>query len=122
MISRGIRAMRRFFSVTPENEMGKKVYKICITGGPCSGKTTVMNYLKEKFEPQFLVYSLPEVATMLVTSGVNIIPNQFTEDEHFKFTVRQSVIPGKIRAFPVSDGGLLYFNCSRRGERRDPLD
>lgn len=68
---------------------GKKnnVYKICITGGPCSGKTTGMNYIRQRFSPQYLVYSVPEVATMAVSAGVNIIPSSFEEEEHLTFTV-----------------------------------
>lgn len=65
------------------------VYKICITGGPCSGKTTGMNYIRQRFSPNYIVYNVPEVATMAVTAGVNIIPSSFTEESHKKFTVNK---------------------------------
>lgn len=68
------------------------VFKICITGGPCSGKTTGMNYIRQRFSPKYIVYCVPEVATMAVQSGVNIIPSSFSEEDHKKFVVRDKKI------------------------------
>ena len=75
------------------NEDGSehKIYKICLTGGPCAGKTSSMNYLKEKFSPEFIVYVLPEVAATTVGSGVTIIPSEFTPETHKIFTVSRSL-------------------------------
>jgi len=70
-------------SVKREN----KVYKICLTGGPCSGKTTSINYIRERFSPNFIVYAVPELATQLANSGINIIPKFFTAEDHEYFTV-----------------------------------
>jgi nicotinamide riboside kinase len=64
----------------------KKVYKICITGGPCSGKTTSMAKIVETFASEFTVYTLPEVATMTFSSGVTIIPTEFSNESHRVFT------------------------------------
>lgn len=71
------------------NEDGSehKIYKVCLTGGPCAGKTSSMNYLKEKFSPEFIVYVLPEVAATTVGAGVTIIPSEFTPQTHKVFTV-----------------------------------
>lgn len=63
-----------------------RVYKIVLTGGPCAGKTTSLNYLKEKLTPQFQVYILPEMAATTFGSGVTIIPSEFTPDNHVVFT------------------------------------
>lgn len=63
-----------------------KVYKIAITGGPCSGKSTSMKALVDKFSSDFKVFTLPECATMIVKAGVTIIPSEFTEDTHTVFT------------------------------------
>jgi thymidylate kinase len=63
-----------------------KIFKICLTGGPCAGKTSSMNFLKEKLSPFFIVYVLPEVAATTVHSGVTIIPSEFTPATHQIFT------------------------------------
>jgi thymidylate kinase len=72
------------------NEDGSehKIYKICLTGGPCAGKTSSMNYLKEKLSATHIVYVLPEVAATTVGAGVTIIPSEFTPATHKVFTVR----------------------------------
>lgn len=62
--------------------MSNKVYKVVLTGGPCSGKTTAMSTIKQYFSDDFVVYTLPEVATMTITSGVNIIPTNYTPYTH----------------------------------------
>ena len=64
----------------------QKVFKICLTGGPCSGKTTSLTRIMETFSPEFMIYTLPEVATMTFSSGVTIIPSEFTEENHKMFT------------------------------------
>lgn len=47
-----------------------RVRKICITGGPCAGKTTGLNYLAEKLKERgFAVYIVPEAATTLFMGG-----------------------------------------------------
>ncbi|CAK82406.1 unnamed protein product (macronuclear) [Paramecium tetraurelia] len=47
-----------------------RVRKICITGGPCAGKTTGLNYLAEKLKERgFSVYIVPEAATTLFMGG-----------------------------------------------------
>ncbi|MCL5733308.1 MAG: AAA family ATPase, partial [Patescibacteria group bacterium] len=48
--------------------------EIVITGGPCSGKTTGMNYLEEKLADKgFRSLMVPEVATMIILSGLRDI-------------------------------------------------
>jgi len=86
--SKRIAEVARFAPLNTVNQTGDKikVYLFCITGGPCAGKTTSMQYLAEKFSPKFKVYTLPEVATMTVQTGVNIIPSEFTPDTHTAFT------------------------------------
>ena len=64
----------------------QKVYKICLTGGPCSGKTTSLARLVQHFSHEFVVYTVPEVATMTFSSGVSIIPSEFTNENHKSFT------------------------------------
>lgn len=47
-----------------------KVFKIALTGGPCSGKTEALKYLKNKLVPLGVeVFTLSETATELIKSG-----------------------------------------------------
>lgn len=49
------------------------IKKIVLTGGPCAGKTTALNYLAEKLSDYgFSVFTVPELATMLINAGVNL--------------------------------------------------
>lgn len=49
----------------------KKIYKIVITGGPCSGKSTALSWVQENFSKQgYTVIIVAESATELILSGV----------------------------------------------------
>lgn len=51
--------------------MSKQIHTIAITGGPCAGKTTAINYLQRKLEDfGFTVIVVSEVATELINSGL----------------------------------------------------
>lgn len=52
--------------------MGEKIiYKVVITGGPCAGKTTALNHIKEAFEKRgYTPIFCPETATELISGGV----------------------------------------------------
>ncbi len=63
-----------------------KIFKICLTGGPCAGKTTASSILKERLGEKYILYFLPEVAATTVLSGVVIIPSEFTPTTHKVFT------------------------------------
>ena len=58
---------KRFYYEGREN----KVFQICITGGPCAGKTTALAEIGEMF-PDHIVYSLPELATLVMTAGQSL--------------------------------------------------
>jgi len=47
----------------------KKLFKICVTGGPCSGRTTAISRLKERFADDFVVYTVPDVIAMAQSAG-----------------------------------------------------
>lgn len=72
----------------------KDLIKICLTGGPCAGKTTSLSKIIETFAPQFAVYTVPELATITFSSGVTIIPASFTEDDSRRFNA--SIIQAQI--------------------------
>ena len=48
-----------------------EITKIVITGGPCAGKTTAMNWIQHHFTRMgYTVLFIPETATELITGGV----------------------------------------------------
>jgi len=50
-----------------------KIHKIVLTGGPCAGKTTCMTQLAARLnERGFLVYIVPEAATLLLGGGISL--------------------------------------------------
>ena len=52
-----------------------KIYLVCVTGGPCAGKTTALAEITEMF-PEHIVYTLPELATLVVTAGQSLDHSQ----------------------------------------------
>ena len=49
----------------------KKINKIVLTGGPCAGKTTALNWINNYFsERGYAVLFVPETATELISNGV----------------------------------------------------
>ena len=58
--------------ITLEAEKEKqKIIKIVLTGGPCAGKTTAMNWIQNFFQKQgYKVLFIPETATELITGGL----------------------------------------------------
>ena len=49
------------------------IYRICLTGGPCAGKTTALATLTEILTKRgFTVLQVPEAATMMMKGGCMI--------------------------------------------------
>ena len=49
------------------------IYRVCLTGGACAGKTTALASLGEKLTKfGFNVLQVPEAATLMMKSGVFI--------------------------------------------------
>jgi predicted ATPase len=59
-------------SVQQVLEAKHKVYRICLTGGPCAGKSTMLSAMQAKLPQRtgFRVMCVPEAATLLVTGGM----------------------------------------------------
>lgn len=54
-----------------KGEKDKKIAKIVLTGGPCAGKSTAMNWIQNFFQKQgYAVIFIPETATELITGGI----------------------------------------------------
>lgn len=68
------------------NDTKKKIYRFCITGGPCAGKSTCFSMLMERFSPRYKVFVCPEIASLTINGGVTIHPDKFTPRTHANFT------------------------------------
>ena len=57
--------------VSPNKKNKKQVYKIVITGGPCSGKSTALSWLQAEFTKKgYMVLFVPETASELILGGI----------------------------------------------------
>eukprot|EP01017_Pseudomicrothorax_dubius_P004048 TRINITY_DN1072_c0_g1_i1.p2 TRINITY_DN1072_c0_g1~~TRINITY_DN1072_c0_g1_i1.p2 ORF type:complete len:494 (+),score=140.30 TRINITY_DN1072_c0_g1_i1:36-1484(+) len=62
------------------------IFKICITGGPCAGKTSALSFLNEKLsERGFKVFTVPETPTLTMQGGGMIIMGNLTQDKIIRF-------------------------------------
>lgn len=67
-------------------EKKQVIYKICLTGGPCAGKTTALVSLKDRLnERGFKVFMVPEVPTMTMNGGGMIIMEGLKKEKIYKF-------------------------------------
>ena len=64
----------------------KPVFRICITGGPCSGKSTslvkMQNILADK---GWRVFTVPEAATLMMKAGIIIQNKKLTTSQSMTF-------------------------------------
>jgi predicted ATPase len=65
--------------------------KIVLTGGPCSGKTTVLQALKEEFYDQIMI--VPEVATILLEGGFPIPGKHLEWSEDWQAAFQSAILP-----------------------------
>ena len=50
------------------------VYRLCLTGGPCAGKTSSLDHLTKALTARgFDVYCCPEVPTILLNGGCRCV-------------------------------------------------
>ena len=77
----------------------KSVYKIVLTGGPCSGKTTALAELREAFSKDFAVYTVPEVATTAITAGVALAPGNLTPEQSLELNGAVCQLQVDLEAF-----------------------
>lgn len=62
------------------------IYRICLTGGPCAGKTTALTYLQHVLSQKgFRVFCVPEAATLLMKGGAMINVGTFAFNQAVKF-------------------------------------
>ena len=72
------------------NKKQIRVHKICITGGPCGGKTTGIAYLSEKLKEIYNIGVLvvPEAATLMCKAGCMIRTNEYQTNGAVDFQYR----------------------------------
>eukprot|EP00668_Euglena_longa_P017259 GGOE01021632.1.p1 GENE.GGOE01021632.1~~GGOE01021632.1.p1 ORF type:complete len:579 (-),score=203.62 GGOE01021632.1:244-1947(-) len=59
---------------TPQTVEGRRpnIFKVCLTGGPCAGKTTVLSTIMSHFQAKSIrTFAVPEAATILITGGLS---------------------------------------------------
>ncbi len=62
--------------------LDNQVPMIVLTGGPCAGKTSVLSFLTQKLsEMGYTVFTLPEMASLILNVGVNPISAGLTTKE-----------------------------------------
>jgi DNA replication protein DnaC len=62
------------------------VTRICLTGGPCAGKTTIMASISQDLSQLgYRVLIVPEAATILMKGGAMIVSSSFTEQQGLMF-------------------------------------
>lgn len=97
-----------------------KIWKIVVTGGPCAGKTTALNTIKDKLTKKgFKVILVPETATELISSG--IYPNELGNKMFHSLLLEKSIYKDRISTKAaqeikkdtviVYDRGLLDFKA-----------
>jgi predicted ATPase len=65
--------------------------KIVLTGGPCAGKSTVLEVLEKKFAGRVLV--VPEVATMLLSGGFPVPGKHLKWSVEWQEAFQKAVLP-----------------------------
>ena len=62
------------------------IMRICLTGGPCAGKTTAIASIKQDLTQLGVkVLVVPEAATQLMKGGAFIVSTAFTESQGLQF-------------------------------------
>jgi tRNA uridine 5-carbamoylmethylation protein Kti12 len=70
----------------------QRVYVIALTGGPCSGKSTGMNYFVQRLaEFGFRVFLLPEAATLFMKPGIPDIEMISKENRELYYQIEKAM-------------------------------
>lgn len=70
------------------------VKRVVLTGGPCSGKTTILRVLREEFGDEVLL--IPEVATVLLENGFPVPGRDLPWSEEWQAWFQTAVLPTQI--------------------------
>ncbi len=62
------------------------LHRICITGGPCAGKTTALAMIQsDQIQLGYFTLMVPEAATILMKGGAMIVSSSFTKVQGLQF-------------------------------------
>lgn len=69
-----------------KNNQKYPIYKIVVTGGPCGGKSTSFERIRNVFtEKGFRVLCIPEIMTMVVLGGASGLVPRLNENELIRY-------------------------------------
>lgn len=88
--------------------------KIVLTGGCCSGKTTVLGALREEFAGQVIL--VPEMATILFEGGFPAPGKDLVWSEEWQAAFQAAVLPLQTSfedAFALKGNGCRLMICDR---------
>ncbi|KRX08694.1 P-loop containing nucleoside triphosphate hydrolase [Pseudocohnilembus persalinus] len=72
-----------------DHQPGDQIYKVCITGGPCGGKTSGLTYLQEKLQNLgYNVLNVPECATLVANAGGMLNMGNYTDEQQIQFQIQ----------------------------------
>jgi len=93
-----------------------KNIKVVLTGGPCAGKTTILNELKKYYETcGYNVITIPESATELLLNGIRFAnENELWQFQNFIFEKQmlKEKIAGNATSFKSNDKPFIIL-CDR---------
>jgi thymidylate kinase len=69
----------------------KKIQTVVITGGPCSGKSSVMNALHKQFSKKIVF--VPEIATILLEGGFPLPGRDVEWSENWQSAFQSAILP-----------------------------
>lgn len=96
----------------------QNVFRVCITGGPCAGKTTVLQKIAETVEKQGIrAYIVPEAATLLNKCGAMINIEKLTQSQILCFQQQlmkmQIELEDSFSTYAAATGEKSVILCDR---------
>lgn len=100
------------------NKIPHKVYRIVLTGGPCSGKTTGVKFIAEELRKRGIsAYTVPESATIIADGGGFINSLKLNKEGQIKLqsVISQLTLDLEDRFYQLAcdDGSLAIMLCDR---------
>lgn len=82
------RRMSDSYDSRPKTGENEHIYRICVTGGPCAGKTTSLTTIRTDLQERgFMVLEVPEAATLMMKGGCFIQTSTMSFSQAVKFQI-----------------------------------